>query len=254
MTRQSQLRKDKFMTDNSKERKTIVPPTETLTALIADLTITAPQLNTESEKIDSYWRGLNAAYKFQNKNQITSALVIGFCVIKLDSIFDKELNAKTKGKYGKKLKEEFNLTPQRKSIFKDICTFFAEDFEKTGCFELKYEFRNYTISKLTELIPVMKQSPESINKFSPKMTVKEIRNKKAELGIEKKPSSTVNFSTMCGNYFSSSTLFEKTISADNVNSETIENCINEFIEKYSQYNGNLKLMFYKCKNIEEEKE
>ena len=93
------------MTDNSKERKTIVPPTETLTTLIADLTITAPQLNTESEKIDSYWRGLNAAYKFQNKNQITSALVIGFCVIKLDSIFEKELNNKTKCEYKKKLKE-----------------------------------------------------------------------------------------------------------------------------------------------------
>ena len=84
------------------------------------------------------------------------------------------------------------------------------------------------------------------------MTVKQIREKKNNLYGDPTTGND-DFNKTCDDYRTPA-LFEQTIcisSTDNINVETIEKCIKEFREVHPAYNGNLKLMFWECPNMEE---
>ena len=144
------------------------------------------------------------------------------------------------------------MSNKQVSIFKDLYSLFAKDYKVAKEFALQEQFEGYTASKLVELIVVAKNHSEDLDKFDPRMTVKQIREKKKEIyGDFTTRNADVDKS--CDDYRPPA-LFEQTIcisSTDNINATTIEKCINEFRDKYPAYSGNLKLVFCECPNMEE---
>lgn len=241
-----------IVADASKNTVTVLPQTERLLNLLSKLRYIEPDLTTVPALVDSFLKLLDNACNFQKNSQLVTALIIGFCINNIDRLYERSGNRGGVKKCRKLLKERYHLTNKQASNFKDLYSLFAKDYKVAKEFALQEQFKGYTASKLVELIVVAKNHSEDIDKFDPRMTVKQIREKKKKLyGDPTTGNADVN--ETCDDYRKPA-LFEQTIcisSTDSINMETIEKCIKEFREVHPAYNGNLKLMFWECPNMEE---
>lgn len=234
-----------IVAEASKNTVTVLPQTERLLNLLSGLRYIEPDLTTVPALVDSFLKLLDNAYNFQKNSQLLTALIIGFCISNIDQLYERSGNREGVKKYRKLLKERYHLTNKQASTFKDLYSLFAKDYKVAKEFALQEQFEGYTASKLVELITVAKSHPEDLGKFDPRMTVKQIREKKKNLYGDSTTGST-NVDKPCDDYISPA-LFEQTIcisSTDNINAETIEKCIKKFKDEHPSYSGNLKLMFY----------
>lgn len=227
------------------ELMVLEPQKDMLLNLLSKLRYIEPDLTIESALVDSFLKLLDNAFNFQKNSQLVTALIIGFCISNIDQLYERSGNRKGVKKCRKLLKERYHLTNKQASTFKDLYSLFAKDYKVAKEFALQEQFEGYTASKLVELIVVAKNHSEDLDKFDPRMTVKQIREKKKNLYGDSTTGNT-DVGKTCDDYISPA-LFEQTIcisSTDNINAETIEKCIKKFKDEHPSYSGNLKLMFY----------
>lgn len=231
---------------------TAIPEIKKLSDLISKLSYVEPELKSPQNIAESYLNFIETAFSVHRSCQILTVLIVGFCIEKLEILYENSGDRDGVKEYRKELKEKYNLSKKQMSNYKDFYNLFAEDYDKCHYFALKKQFEGYTISKLAELVVVAKKYPKDMSKFNPRMTVKNIREKKNELygdfshGTVNVDKSSENHSLLA---LPEQTIYESL--TNNIDEGTVEKCINDFKQQYPDKNFNLKITICECSCAEQ---
>ena len=246
---QNSKRNEVSIMATSKKEITVIPEATKLSDSI--LNLPTPPLSVKKTMEKDYMEMIDAAFNVHKNSQILTVLMVGYCIKKLDILCEKAGKRNRATDYRNGLKKNYNLSKKQTSNYKDIYDNFAEDYDKVKDFKLKKEYEGYVISKLAELIVVAKNHKDHLEKFTPQMTVKQIRDKKKEL-FGDFSNSSVDVDRSSENYSlpasSEQTIYESLTS--NIDEGTVEKCINDVKQKYPDKNFNLKITICEYSSVE----